>query len=102
MSLRGFKKDIAITKKIKFKDKRSFYSLDRHFLLFGEDKSRQRHWIFVRCNPENIPEDEGEWDHLRNEHNNFRRCDCLEGGRFIRPKAHRLKHAKPMWTRRQA
>src|SRR5271156_243014 len=91
---RGFKRDLYETALIGFFDKRSFFSVDCHFLLYGKDKVAQRHSIFLMCNPDNIPEDEGEWHHLRNEHNQNRRCDCLSGGVFISKSEHRKQHVK--------
>jgi hypothetical protein len=100
---RGFKRCNEETKKRKesgaYRDRRSFRSLDGHDLLYGVDKALRRESIFM-LSPDRheIPWDEGEWDHVRNEHNNFRRCDCVAGGRWIRPKAHREKHVHPQWT----
>lgn len=101
--MRGFKKDIPGTAKRReagvYRDKRSFRSLCGHDLLYGPDKAMRRYQIFLLRNPDGIPEDSGEWDHEENDHNDHRRCDCVEGGRFILPQVHRAKHVKPMWSK---
>ena len=90
MSLRGFKKSIPDTKAAHFKDRRSFRSIDGHDLLFGEDKRVRRCRIHSERNPDGISWVSGEWHHLRNEHNRLRRCDCPEGGLWVR-KNHALR-----------
>jgi hypothetical protein len=101
---RGFKKDIPETKRLRkegvYRDKRSFRSVDGHDLLRGDDTSCRRIEIAALKNPEQIPYDEGHWHHVRGPHNNFRRCDCVEGGVFIRPKEHLKEHVQVRWYSR--
>lgn len=100
---RGFKRSEEYTANARayglLIDKRSFMSLEGHMLLFGKDKAAQRERIWIHRNPDRIPLDEGEWHHLRNEHNNFRRCDCLEGGIFISKTEHRKQHAQVQFNK---
>jgi hypothetical protein len=97
---RGFKKDGPATYAENFWDKRSFLSLDDHALLYGKDKSQQRHQIFLHANPDGISEAEGEWHHVRNEHNNFRRCDCVEGGLWVRKGHAKTMHVQTKFSRK--
>ena len=96
---RGFKRARVATEEAGFKDNGSYVSLDGHLLLYRKDKAAQRHQIFLHCNPDNIPEDQGEWHHLRNEHNQNRRCDCLSGGVFISKAEHRKQHAQVQFNK---
>ena len=98
--MRGFKKDTPGTKAAGFVDKRSARTIDGHDILFGADKSARRTEIFQRdkgmcqmCGGHASVSayrlaDAGEWRHLLNEHNNFKRCDCMEGGEWAHHKCH--------------
>jgi hypothetical protein len=97
---KAFKKDSVRTKERAFLDPRSFVSLDGHELLAGVDKSARRTEIFQRdkgmcqmCGGHASVSayrlaDAGEWRHLANEHNGFKRCDCMEGGEWAHHSCH--------------
>ena len=91
---RAFKRDESATVAACFQDPRSYISLDNHMLLFGFDKIAQYEVIFNECNPENLTREEGDWHHLTNSHNDHRRCDCKEGGIFIRTSTHKKQHVQ--------
>ena len=106
---RGFKRDIPGTKAAKFLDKRSFRSIDGHDLLFGADKGVRRQQIMDRdgqncrvCGAHALERlGMGEWRHLENEHNNFRRCDCMEGGQWAHHSCHfKADHPGVIWSKR--
>ena len=101
---RGFKFGAVETAARNFLDKRSFVSLDGHELLRGKDKSERRKQIFARdkaicqvCKMRTSGCD-GEWMHLLNEHNKFKRCDCMEGGQWAHHTCHfELDHPGPQF-----
>jgi hypothetical protein len=95
---RGFKRDRARTDG--FQDQRSFISLDGHLILYGKDKLCQRVNVYAFSNPEHISWEEGEWHHLRNKHNNFRRCDCAAGGLWVRRGHAKTMHVQVQWTKK--
>jgi len=113
VSLRG-KRDIQATKAAKFTDKRSFRTLDGHDLLFGVDKSARRTEIWQRdkgickiCGLMTyqgtyaLSGERGEWRHLANRHNGFKRCDCMEGGEWAHHSCHfAADHPGVQWTPR--
>lgn len=96
--MRGFKKDTPGTEAAGFVDKRSARTIDGHELLFGSDKSARRIQIFRRdkgicqickkLTDYDSIQNVGEWRHLSNEHNNFKRCDCMEGGEWAHHSCH--------------
>lgn len=91
---RGFKRDEFATQRAGFLDSRSHQSLDGHLLLFGRDKEIQFENIFLLRNPDKLTREEGEWHHLRCAHNDYRRCDCIDGGEFIRIAEHKKEHVR--------
>jgi hypothetical protein len=102
---RGFKRSIPDTEAAGFCDRRSFRSIDGHDLLAGRDKQQRHDDIQYRdrstCQICKHLALDGEWRHLENEHNQFRRCDCMEGGEWAHHNCHfNSDHKGPMWTKR--
>lgn len=103
---RGFKRDEIATQKRNFEDSRSYVSLDDppHLILFGRDKEAQRQIIFASrdgiCQIEGqhclgrIDFYSGEWHHVANAHNDFRRCDCKEGALVACKNCHFEQHVQ--------
>jgi hypothetical protein len=103
---RGFKRNEAATVKRNFEDPRSYVSLDEppHLILFGKDKEAQRQIIFATrdgiCQIQGehclgrIDFYSGEWHHVSNAHNQFRRCDCKEGALVICKNCHLEQHVQ--------
>jgi hypothetical protein len=95
---RGFKRNHEATAQAGFHSKASFISLDGHLVLYGADKKPIRLLIYQRdrgiCREcgHTAGWFRGEWHHVANEHNNFRRCDCPEGGEWVCGPCHRKKH----------
>jgi hypothetical protein len=85
---RGFGRNEIETARHGFKDSRSYVSLDDppHLILYGLDKEPIREEIYKRDNGDCVlcgrplTFQEMEWHHVRNDHNNYRRCDCAAGG----------------------
>jgi hypothetical protein len=106
--MRGFKRSIPLTKEAGFVDKRSWRSIDGHDLLFGVDKSARRTQIYQRdksicqiCKRPAPGGCSGEWRHLANEHNGFKRCDCMEGGEWAHHACHfAADHPGVQWTKK--
>jgi hypothetical protein len=108
---RGFKRSIPLKKEAGFVDKRSWRSIDGHDLLRGADKSARRTEIAQRdnficqiCGDDAFPRadrGDGEWRHLANEHNGFKRCDCMEGGEWAHHACHfAADHPGVQWTKK--
>jgi hypothetical protein len=106
---RGFKRDMNETLNLRasgyFKDRDSFRSRDGHDLLGPKDKEARWAEIFDHyggicgiCGEYASPQafNKGEWRHMKNEHNNFRRCDCVAGAGWAHHACHfRVDHPGP-------
>ena len=124
--MRGFKRDEEATKAAGFADPRSFISMPKHIvgetdrplphcILYGEDKSRQRIFVFdtnrrrhkgwnacESCGKtlwENTsyPPDRGEWHHIRSKAGE--RCDCVENSEVRCRSCHREEHVQTQFGR---
>lgn len=97
---RGAKVHLVGTKKRKFKDRRSFVSLDGHDYLKGRDKSnRYREMVenvkpfCAKCGAFLL---NGELDHIQG--GNVGRCDCPHNLQWLCRNCHRDKHVQVKWS----